>query len=330
MAIDCNDCLIISLPSQAVPEDTSNVVGAAGSIETCTAQGWLNLMFSQSVAVYYASLGVYSFFAIKNSFKQESFRWIEKWIHLAAFVFPFTLCTVVTAHKSFNPRGTGCFIAASPYLCEKVDEEECERGGTLSDVFIGIFAFGNIILYLIVPPLAMMLIGCWIKRTIKEAEQSVGMRQIIVSARKNMMQDLMKQIGLYLLAFWLTYICPMANGIVEAVTGAPLVNLMIIGNCMSSLQGAILTAVYFPLQRMTSGPKRLGQLAPGLEENQERRKDHLTVSKIRSTAESREAFDDTVDDDSENQCAFFIFDGTPTEDSPWAIYFVDEDNEENQ
>ncbi|KAL7512580.1 hypothetical protein ACHAXN_009597 [Cyclotella atomus] len=122
----------------AVPEDNPNTVGAAGSIQTCTAQGWLNLLFSQTVAVYYASLGVYSYFAIKNNFKQEQFKWIEKWIHLVAYVLPTILCSVVTVHESFNPRGTGCFIAASPFLCEKDHENiDCDRGGMMSDVFIG-------------------------------------------------------------------------------------------------------------------------------------------------------------------------------------------------
>jgi hypothetical protein len=317
----------------AVPEDTPNTVGAAGSIQTCTAQGWLNLMFSQMVAVYYASLGVYSFFAIKNNFKQEDFKWIEKWIHSMAWVPPTILCSVVTAHESFNPRGTGCFIAACPFLCEKDgdDDTECDRGGHLSDVFIGIFAFGNIILYLIVPPLAMMLIGCQIKRAVKEVETSVGMKRILVSARKQMMQDVMKQVGLYLLAFWLTYFLPMANGIVEVVTGAPDVNLLIIGNCVSSFQGAILTMVYFSLQRMTNASKRLPEFNPGLVE---RRKHHITVSMIRNNAEARDAIVTSATASEESQdrrCTFFIFDGTPSDDSPWAQFLIDDDaDDENE
>jgi hypothetical protein len=287
-------------------------------------------MFSQAVPVYYASLGVYSFLAIKHNFHQERFKWIEKWIHAIAHMLPLVLCSVVTASESFNRRGTGCFIAASPFLCEKEgSDEECERGGTLSDVFIGVFAFGNIIMYLIVPPLAMLLVACSMRRTIKEAEVSVGMRQILVTARKQMMQDVMKQISLYLVAFWLTYILPLANGVHEKVTGSPDVNLMIVANCVSSLQGAIITLVYFSLQRMTNSSRRLASL--GLTNETDRRKNQLTVSKIRNTAESREAVADTSDDSEDERAGFFIFDGRPSEDSPWAKYLeelVDEEEEQ--
>ena len=291
-------------------------------------------MFSQAVPVYYASLGVYSYLAIKSNFKQEKFQWIEKWVHAVAVITPLALCSVVTANESFNPRGTGCFIASSPYLCEKdASNEECKRGGTLSDLFIGIFAFGNVILYLIVPLIAMLLIGLWIKRTIKEAENSVGMRQLLVSARKQMMQDVMKQIGLYLICFWLTYICPLANGVHEVIIGAPNVTLLIIGNCILSLQGAILTTVYFSLQRITSSSKRLAKLAPGIANEKKRREDQLTVSKIRTTAETREEIiiEESINEESENDhCAFFIFDGAPSDDSPWAKYLLDNDEDEEK
>jgi hypothetical protein len=164
----------------------------------------------------------------------------------------------------------------------------------------------------------MLLIGRWIKRTIKEEETSVGLRKILVSARKQMMQDVMKQIGLYLLAFWSTYILSMINGVLEKITGAPDANLLIIGNCMSSLQGAILTMVYFSLQRMTNVSKRF----PKNPRLTERRKHHITVSMIRNNAAARDAMSDgTVDEESEDeQCTFFIFDGAPSDDSPWGTY----------
>lgn len=167
-------------------------------------------MFSQAVPVYYAS---YSYLAVKSNYKQDKFQWIEKWVHAVAFITPLTLCSVVAANDSFNPKGTGCFIASSPFLCENEgSHEKSKRGGTILDLFIGIFAFGNVIMYLIVPPLAMLLIGRWIKGTIQEAENSVRMRQLLVSARKQR----------------LTYICPLANGVHELITGAPNVTLIFI------------------------------------------------------------------------------------------------------
>jgi hypothetical protein len=317
--------------TQAVPVGTPNFVGAAGTVQTCTAQGFINLMFNYVVPVYYASLSIYSFLAVKNNFRQEEYIWIEKWIHAVAYIVPLTLCLIVLVKDSFNPRGTGCSIAASPLGCERDPAVQCVRGGILSDVLIVVLAFGNVVIYLIIPPMAMVLMGCWIKRTSKDAETSEGLRQLQISARKQMMQDVRKQISLYLISFWITYICPLANAVIEKATGSPDTTLLIVGNCLSALQGCIVTMVYFTLQRMSNASMQLNALACA-DDVVERRKKHLTVSKIRTTVESK---DQAMVDNHEEvpqgaSFIFSIFDGTPTDDSPWAKYIDQDDFDDNE
>ena len=48
------------------------------------------------------------------------------------------------------------------------------------------------------------------------------------------------------------------------------------------------------------------------------------MSQVRTTAELREAMDEITNDKSKSEpCSFFIFDGAPSDDSPWAKYLIE-------
>lgn len=92
----------------AVPEGTAHKPFAAGTIQTCTAQGTClpSSVFSKRLScftnvhempkislnegfifvtcllaspVYYGSLSAQAYLSIKNNFKEEKYKWIEKW-----------------------------------------------------------------------------------------------------------------------------------------------------------------------------------------------------------------------------------------------------------
>ena len=60
-----------------------------------------------AVVIYYGSLILQAFMGIKHNFKEEEYRWIEKYIHLFAFLFPLALSTGVAVTENFNPAGSG-------------------------------------------------------------------------------------------------------------------------------------------------------------------------------------------------------------------------------
>jgi len=64
-------------------------------------------MLIMTVAWYYASLALQAFMGIKHKFNEEEYRWIEKYIHLLAFILPLALATVVAATENYNPSGGG-------------------------------------------------------------------------------------------------------------------------------------------------------------------------------------------------------------------------------
>lgn len=310
-----------------MPEGTPNYVGAAGTIQTCTAQGFMTMMFGLTIAIYYASLSIYSFFAVKNNFRQEKFQWIEKWIHGVACVIPFVLCCFTLANESFNPYGCGCFLANYPLGCEHNSDVECLRGGIESNALLDAFAIGNLLLFLVVPPSALILVACWIRRTSKESPVSVGISQVRAAAQKQMRHDVMKQMSMYLASFWFVYIFSFIGGVTErANNGEPNTDILIISSCCLALQGVIIATVYFTLQKMVNSSQRLPTLLRA-SVLARRRKGQLTVSVIRNNAETSDSNMVEVGNEPEetDYGRFFIFDGTPSDGSPWAKYFNDQD-----
>eukprot|EP00957_Ditylum_brightwellii_P116749 8905380-Ditylum_brightwellii.AAC.1 len=71
----------------AMPIGTPYRIGAAGNQGTCIAQGFVSIIVTIAVPYYYSSLSVFSCFAVQNSFKEENYRHIEKWIHLGAISY---------------------------------------------------------------------------------------------------------------------------------------------------------------------------------------------------------------------------------------------------
>ena len=101
----------------AVPVGTPNVWGAAGSTQTCTAQGFF-LQVSQAGYFYYVLLAVYSFQAVRHNFNEEKYIWMEKWIHVAVHIWPFGTAFYLLSIEAFNFLGHySCWIASIPFGC---------------------------------------------------------------------------------------------------------------------------------------------------------------------------------------------------------------------
>merc|ERR1712194_12554 len=63
------------------------------------------------------------------------------------------------------------------------------------------------------------------------------------------MQQIASQIYLYLFSFWFTIIPSLVNLGYQLLVGEILYGLLIFANCISALQGFIMTVVYFALQK---------------------------------------------------------------------------------
>jgi len=308
-----------------VPEGTPNFIGAMGTVNTCTSQGFIKLMFSMTVATYYVSLILQAFMGIRNSFKEENYRWIEIPIHLVAFCIPCAVAIVYAVTENINPSSNGCWYTRAPQGCDSDPDIACQRGQDIK--YFGLFTgFAIIFLYFIFPTLVVLAMGRWMKKTQNDVS-NIGSGMIILreKARKEMMHSVFLQVSVYLFSFWFTSVLAISVTLYQVLTGVLIYNLTILGVCLFTLQGFVFMVVYFALQKMGERSKREYLETNAL--SSRGFQSQLTVSGIRSNAQRRteNPTGDTTGRLAE-RFSFNIFDGTPDPDSPWAMFF-DQDND---
>ena len=97
----------------AMPVGTTYAVGASGTANTCTAQGFLYDWAFIAFPFYYASFSVLALVSVKNNFKEEEYAWIEKWIHLLAYVPPLIFVICATVRGWIQPNVAFCSFRAA-------------------------------------------------------------------------------------------------------------------------------------------------------------------------------------------------------------------------
>lgn len=302
----------------AVPVGTPYYYGASGNVNTCTAQGFIFMMFSLAVPAYYGSLSLQAFVGIRNNFEEDRYRWVEKYIHLAAYCIPITFATIYAATQNFNPNGSGCSVSKYPRGCDADPDVQCERGQDI-DMLTHIVGFILAFLYFIFPPSMMIGVQCWIRNLKANIRGRLGMQQIREAARNQLMRSVARQIYLYLFSFWFTFLPTSAIFIYQALTdGELLYPLMILANCAFACQGFVMALVYFMMQRLGKPMVAIqdsSSLRPGLKRG-------VTVKDIRASALRKAETGYTTE--KRVGYNFNIFDGVPDADSPWAR-FIDEE-----
>jgi len=273
--------------------------------------------------------------AIKNNFKEEKYGWIEKWVHLAAICVPCVLASIVAARENFNANIGGCFLTKAPLGCELDPNMECQRGMGIRYLEL-VVGLGLLLLYSVFPPSVMISLYCWIGKVQKKMEGSRGMIKVRETARKRMMQNVAWQISLYLVSFWSTWVFGIITSAYRILTREKVpYDLSILARCMYAFQGFILAMVYFTLQRRgkskvdIESASTMNQIsAPS---NSPGQKFQTNISYIREHAEIKIKSEPGVAEDDimeEKRYDFNIFDGAPDEDSPWAR-FIDQDDDDD-
>eukprot|EP00957_Ditylum_brightwellii_P200515 15286340-Ditylum_brightwellii.AAC.1 len=152
----------------AMPVGTPHRFGSAGNQATCTAQGFLSIIFSIAVPYYYSSLSIYSCFAVRSSFKEDNYRQIERRIHFIAICMSIPLAIFFAVKEFINPGVTTCFMEEYPLGC--IDDPPCERG---------------------VPTSALLWLRGLIMKVNRETncDRSVGKKKMIESYRKRALKN---------------------------------------------------------------------------------------------------------------------------------------------
>lgn len=173
-----------------------------------------------TIPVYYASLSLQAYMGLRNGLKEEKYQWIEKWgeeicfsmrnylsaftyqhfvtiVHLLALGFPIAIASIFAAKENINPDASFCYTAKAPVGCEGDSDVPCERGD-LGKLLTLIPTLALIFLYFIFPPAVTISMHYWVRKCKQRAEASTGWIKIKESARIDMMQNVTKQISLYL------------------------------------------------------------------------------------------------------------------------------------
>jgi len=304
----------------AIPADEPWVVAASGTSVTCSIQGFLYIIFALAFPFYYASFSVFAYVAFKNNFQEEKYVWIEKWIHIGAYLFPLTLAIAAVA-KDWIHADVGICTLVGPDDCVILDDTNCEYEGTMK-IYGPIWTI--IFIELAVSTLSIIYLLCTFDGVQKDIDAAIGMKRILEKARTQRLKEVAWQTGLYLASFWIGYIPPTIEMIVHLHTGELNYYLHILSSCVFALQGFIILVIYFALQEKSGRGRARIMPAPEMAEGISQLDHNMTVSRIReNAAKPRRASMRS----SRSKFSFRIFDGTPAEDSPWLAYLEDASEE---
>lgn len=239
----------------SIPQDTPGYIGNIGTQNTCTAQGFFTTVSAVAVMYYNASLVLQAYLGIKNNFNEEKYTWIEKWLHFFAWCAPLGWAITFAVKENFNPVLIGCAISKAPLGCNlNGSGMSCERG-TLSESAEKVFAASHFLIFLLFPPVVILLMYLWMKKIEKKQKNGYcrGMALIRESARKKLMKSCFCQLSLYLFSMWITwlpFLASVLNFYIHRDQGLNNLNLAIFARCTRALTGLNLAITYFVLQRM--------------------------------------------------------------------------------
>lgn len=121
-------------------------------------------MSAVAVMYYNASLVLQAYLGIKNNFNEEKYTWIEKWLHFFAWCAPLGWAITFAVKENFNPVLIGCAISKAPLGCDlNGSGMSCERG-TLSESAEKVFAASHFLIFLLFPPVVILLMYLWMKK----------------------------------------------------------------------------------------------------------------------------------------------------------------------
>ena len=194
--------------TSAVPDSNMYIWGAAGSIQTCSAQGFF-IQLSQAVPFYYVALSVYSFQAVRFNFDLKRYLWMENYIHMFVHAWPLGTATYLLTQQAYNPSAhLTCWIHSVPLECETDSSVECTRGPNKQNVKLlaSVFAALPGILILLIPTLSMVCLIIFVK----QHQSRIRLRY----------QAVAKQAAMYLMGLYASYLMTMINNGIQWISGS--------------------------------------------------------------------------------------------------------------
>jgi len=227
-----------------MPKDslTANY-GAMGTDKTCTAQGFIVMFETMTVASLYLSLSLFSFLAVRNDFKEQILRKYEFWLHTLVYIIPLAAACIAIKQGFVNPGINICFIATVPIGCINDDSVECLHKYTGFNEYFR-FCSSYLCVTLIVALSLTVSLYFSVRRKERENESLRGKNKYRENARKSKSRLIATQAGLYFGAFICTYIIPIIFRNLSSLLGTHNFLLSALAPILVSLQGVLNLFVY--------------------------------------------------------------------------------------
>ena len=304
----------------AVPEGTEGFLGARGTTQTCSAQGFIyQLMFI--VPSYYAALSLLSYCSVRQQFQASYYQFIEKYIHIGVYIFPIASASYLLTLEAYNPAIRDCYLTSIPLNCggdpSSTDYIKCTRGPNNIGHLIKIFYALPAVLLVSIPTAVMIVLFCRLKFCrLKRSHGATTTANSPSNNRHSRRSDhvafsVAKQSGVYLAVLYWTYLFRFLDAIFLLAVEKWVFSINLLANTIESMQGVWVWMAYwyFSSEDLTTvrEEKEAQSPAPPSRSNQ-KAKGGLKPS-------------------------FSIFDGsiaTADQDSPWARFFMDNEGEDEE
>ena len=148
----------------AMPVETPDVIGAYGTIGTCTTQGIFNQL-STAIPTYYVALSGFSWIVVVyGNFDPQKYAWIEKYIHIGVNLWAIGSASLLAAIEAFNPSEgwQSCYIGAVPMGCGDKSGTPCTRGPQYIDQILAVFVGLPVLVIMLVPTVVMAALACYL------------------------------------------------------------------------------------------------------------------------------------------------------------------------
>ena len=244
------DTFVVFIQSWSVPSSTAGSIHAIGNIATCTLTGFMNQV-GTSNQYYYVSLSVYVFFALKYEFRLEKIQWMEKYFHIGVFVIPVGSSIYLAYAEMFNPIGSFCWINAAPEGCDREEYSPCVRGSNKIGLHVMIFAILPTVCNSIIAPI--IILACYMNEKLKHQKMVAsgrlrGKMIIYERARREKSKLIVKQGGIYLFAFYMSYIVPAIAATMQVSTQRHNFYVLLFAHIFYPLNGLFFTMAYLYLR----------------------------------------------------------------------------------
>ena len=259
----------------AIPVGTPDIAHARGSIETCTAQGFL-VQFRIVLFIYYTGLSIICYINARSLHKNiqqhqhqhyhqnrqqqgqeqhidtakdkksSELGWLEKYVHAICFLYPLVISIYIVSIEGFNPVVRSCELGSLPLGCGGFEEDslECTRGPQNHVKISWFLNWLPLIILLLLPILIMMVVFCQF-RTIPKRKANMTGTSNSNSVSTQISISVAKQSLLYLLAVWWTYIFSSIHAVSVYRNNEYVFWTGMLANTVESLQGLWTLLVYW-------------------------------------------------------------------------------------